>query len=132
MYDLVKSLNETSKNALANNIKTGIAYTDRKLSSKFQMKYKRNKNYKHYLIFNFKCPELFCTKHYLGETGHRIIDGTADQAGKNKQSHLLKHALTRNHQHVDVGSIKIIHSSFHNSQLKRKIYWALYNKQYRS
>ena len=46
------------------------------------------------------------------------------------QSHLLKHALTQNHQHNDLGNMKIIDSSFHNNKLKQKISEA-YIKQYR-
>ena len=43
-----------------------------------------------------KCPEPSCTNGYLGETCRRIIEQTAGHTGKDKQSHLLKHALTRN------------------------------------
>ena len=68
---------------------------------------------------------------YPGETVCRIIERVAHHAGKDKQSHLLKHALTRNHRHVDLGNMKIIDSSFHNNKLKRKIPEALYIKQYR-
>ena len=66
---------------------------------------------------------------YLGETGCRDIERVADHAGKDKL-HLLKHALTRNHQHFDLGNMKIIDSSFHNNKLKRRISEALYIKQY--
>ena len=37
---------------------------------------------------------------YVGEAGRRIIERVADHAGKDKQSHLFKHALTQNHRHV--------------------------------
>ena len=82
-------------------------------------------------MYYTKCPETFCTENYLDETGRRIIERVADHAGKDKQSHLLKHALTRHHRHVDLGNMKIIDSSFHNNKLKWKIYEALYIKQYR-
>ena len=60
-----------------------------------------------------------------------IIERVADHAGKDKQSHFLKHALTQNHRYVDLGNMKIIGSSFHNNKLKRKISEAFYIKQYR-
>ena len=66
---------------------------------------------------------------YLGETGYRDIERVADHGGKDK-SHLLKHALTRNHQYFDLGNMKIIDSSFHNNKLKWKISEALYIKQH--
>ena len=61
----------------------------------------------------------------------RIVERVADHAGKDRQSHILKHALTQNHRHVDVGNMKIIGFSFHNNKLKRKSSEALYIKQYR-
>ena len=64
------------------------------LNSRFQIKDKINKKHKHDLIYYTKCPEAFCTEEYLGETGRRIIAGIADHTGKDKQSHLLKHALS--------------------------------------
>ena len=70
-------------------------------------------------------------ENYLGETGRRIIERVADHAEKYKRSHLSKHALTRNHRHVDLGNMKIIESSFHNNYLKRKISEVFHIKQYR-
>ena len=49
-----------------------------------------------------------------------MISNTFYNPGKDKQSHLLKHALTKNHRHVDLGNMKIIDSSFHNNKFKRK------------
>ena len=52
-----------------------------------------------------------------------IIEQVADHAGKDKQSHLLKHAALRNHGRVDLSNIEIIDSSFHDNKLKRKNFW---------
>ena len=49
-----------------------------------------------------------------------MISNSFYNPGKDKQSHLLKHALTRNHWDVDLGNMKIIDSSFHNNKFKRK------------
>ena len=38
---------------------------------------------------------------YLGETGCRIIERTADHSGKDQHSHLFKHACNENHKHID-------------------------------
>ena len=128
---IVKNLNKTLKNVLPSNIKTRITYTGQKLNSRFQIKDKISEKHKHDLIYYTKCPEEFFTEDYLSETGRRIIERVADHAGKDKQSHLLKHPLTQNHRHVDLGNTKIIDSSFHNTKLKRKISEVLYIKQYR-
>ena len=128
---IVRNLNKTLKNILPSNVKTRITYTGRKLNSRFQIKDEINEKHQHDLIYYTKFPEEFCTEDYLGETGRRIIERVADHAGKGKQSHLLKHALTQNHRHVHLSNMKIIDSSFHNNKLKRKISEALYIKQYR-
>ena len=98
---VVKNLNKTLKNVLASNVKTRITYTVQKLNSGFQNKDKINEKHKHGLIYYTKCPEASSTEEYLGETGRRIIERVADHAGKDKQSHLLKHALLRNHRRVE-------------------------------
>ena len=37
---------------------------------------------------------------YLGETGHRITERTADHSGKDKHSYLFEHACNENHKHI--------------------------------
>ena len=128
---IVKNLNKTLKNVLPSNVKTRITYTGQKLNSSFRIKDKIYEKQKHDLIYYTKCPEAFCKEDYLGETGRWIIERVANHAGKDKKSHLLKHALTQNYRDVDLGNMKIIDSSFHNNMLKRKISEALYIKQYR-
>ena len=51
--------------------------------------------------------------------------------GKDKQSHLLKHAIISNQPVVDVKDLKIIDKNYHENKYKRKIPEALYSKQYR-
>ena len=123
-------MHKTLKNVLPSNVKSCITYPGQKLN-RFQIKDKINKKHKHNLIYYTKCPEVFCTEDYLGETGCRIIGWVADHTGKDKQSHLLKHALTQNHWHIDLVNMKIIDSSYQNNKLKWKISEALYIKQYR-
>ena len=55
----------------------------------------------------------------LIQLNRRIIKRVADHAGKDKQSHLLKHALTRNHRHFDLGNMKVIDFSFHSNKLNK-------------
>ena len=91
---IIKNINKTLKNVLPTNLKTRISYTGQKLYTRFQNQDKINEKHKHDLIYYTKSPEPPCTEDFLGETGRRIIEGVADQAGKDKQSHLLNHALT--------------------------------------
>ena len=46
-----------------------------------------------------------CTDVYLGEKGCRITEQTDDQSGKDKQLHLLKYVLIRNHRNVDLSNM---------------------------
>ena len=87
--------------ALPSNVNTRITYTGQKLNSRFQIKDKINKKHKHDLVYYTKCSEEFCMEDYLGESGRSIIERVADHAGKDKLSHLLKHALTQNHRYID-------------------------------
>ena len=128
---IIQNLNKTLKNVLPSKVKTQITYTGQTLNSSFQIKDKTNEKHKHDLSSYTKCPEASCSEEYLGETGHRIIEGVSDHAGKDKQSHLLKHAVLRNQRHVELSNMKIIDSSFHGNNFKRKISEALYIKHYR-
>ena len=67
----------------------------------------------------------------LGESGHRIIERTADYSGRDKHSHLFKHACNENHEHINLDSIKVIDSGYHHKKFKRKISEAFYIKQYK-
>ena len=69
----------------------------------------------------------------LLDTLENVISGIKfyDKQNYEKLEHLLKHALLRNHQRVDLSNMKIIDSSFHGNKLKRIISEALYIKQYR-
>ena len=106
--NIIKSINNNTQQILPNNVKTRITYTGRKLGTKFQIKDLTKNQHEHDLIYYSKCPEPNCDKDYLGETGRRIIERAADHSGKDKQSHLLKHALTSNHPVLDLKDLTII------------------------
>ena len=111
-------------------MKTSITFTSQNLSSRFQSSDKANEKHRHNLIYYSKCPEPSCTKDYRCDTSRRITEQTNYHAGKEKKLHLLKHSLRLNYRHVDLSNMKIIDSSFHNNKLKKKIFEALYIKQY--
>ena len=96
-----------------------------------RLKIKQKINIKHDLAYYSKCPKTNCNGNYLGETGKRITEKSADHCGKDKQLHLLRHALNNNHRKVDLKDIKIINPSYHNNRFKRKISEALYIMQYK-
>ena len=131
MLGLKVTIHNSIKRILPNNVKKGVTYTGQKLSTKLQIKDKTKDQHKHDLAYYSKCPEPTCNEDYLRETGKRIIERSADHCGKDKQSHLLRHALNNNHKIVDLKDFKIIDSSYHNNRFKRKISEALYIKEYK-
>ena len=128
---IIKTMNNNLKHVSPNNVKTRVTYTGQKLSTKLQIKDKTKDQHKHELVYYSKCPEPTCNEDYLGETGRRIIERSADHCGIDKKSHLLRHALNNNRKTVDLKDFKIIDSSYHNNSFKTKISEALYIKQYK-
>ena len=128
---IIKTMNNNLKHVLPNNVKTRVTYRGQKLSTKLQIKDKTKGQHKHDLVYYSKRPEPTCNEDYLRETGKRIIERSADHCGKDKQSHLLRHALNNNHKTIDLKDFKIIDSSYHNNSFKTKISEALYIKKYK-
>ena len=128
---IIKSMNNSLKHILPDNVKTRVTYTGQKLGTKFQNKDKTKDQHKHNVVYYSKCPEPTCNEDDLDKTERRIIERSADHSGKDKQSHLLRHALNNNCKTVDLKDFKIINSSYHNNRFKRKSSEALYIKQYK-
>ena len=128
--NVIKSMNNNIQRILPNNVKTRITYTDRKLGTKFQIKDRIKNQHEHDLIYFSKCLEPNCDKDYLGEIGRRRIERAAAHCGKDKQSHLLKHALISNHPVVDFKDLKKIDKNYHGNKYNSKISEAFYIKQY--
>ena len=129
--NIIKSMNNNIQRILPNNVKTRITYTDRKHGTKFQIKDLTKNQHDHDLIYYSKCSEPNYNEDYLGETGRIIIERTTDHCRRDKQSHLLKHALINNHPVVDLNDLKVIDKNYHGNKYKRKISEALYIKHYR-
>ena len=72
-----------------------------------RLKIKQKDQHKHDLVYYGKCPEPTCND-CLGESGRRIIERSADYCGKDKQSHLPRHALDNKHKTVDLKDFKIL------------------------
>ena len=81
---IIKTMNNSLKRILPNNVKTRVTYTGQKLGTKFQNKDKTKDQHKHDLVYYSKCPEPTYNEDYLGETGKRIIERSADHCGKDK------------------------------------------------
>ena len=69
----------------------------------------------------WKCPETTCNDNYIGEAKQRIFERVNDPNGRDFNSHVLKHALENNHQHVSEKDFKIIGNGFRGNNKKRKV-----------
>ena len=103
-------MNRCIKRIVPNDVNTRITYNGHKLNNRFQIKDKTAQIHKYDLVYYIKCPDQSCNQDYLGETGRRIIERTADHSGKDKHSDLFKHACNDNHKHIDLDNIKVIDS----------------------
>ena len=98
-----------------------VSFTGNKLSSSFNIKDKTKFEHRHDVINLGTCPETTCNDNYINEAKRRILDRVKDHNGRDFKSHLLKHALENNHQHVSEKDFKIIGNGFRGNNKKRKV-----------
>ena len=122
---VTKKMKSYLKNSLPST-ETRITFKGSRLSSKFSIKDKIEDNHKHNVVYECKCPD--CEASYIGETGRRLEVRTNEHAGKDANSHLLRHAKEIGHAPVNLQSMMIIGSNYAN-YFKRKLSEALYIKQ---
>ena len=116
---VIKSVRKTIKRLLPSNIK--VSFTGNKLSSCFNIKYKTKFEYRHDVIYLGTCSETTCNDNYIGEAKRRIFERFKYHNGREFKSHLLKHTLEKNHQHVSEKDFKIIGNGFRGNNKKRKV-----------
>ena len=87
---LIQSLNK--KNLTKNHL-LRHAYRSEKLGCFFNIKDQTKLKQNNYLTYLVKCREKTFSENYLGETATRINKRVLEHAGKNKKSHMLRHAL---------------------------------------
>ena len=90
-------MNNNIQRILPSYVRTIITYTGSKRGNNFQIKDLAKNQHEHYLIYYSKCPEPSCKGNYLNKTRRIVIERTDHHCRKDKQSHLLKHALISNH-----------------------------------
>ena len=129
--NLIKSIKTSTKKSLSDKHDVRIILTGTKLSSHFNIKYERNKQHKHDLVYFSRCPSTDCTDSYIGETARHLSERVMDHAGRDTKSHIVRHCLNSYHGTVNIENFKILNMAYSNNSYKRRISEGLFAKQYR-
>ena len=113
--NLIKLIKTSTKMSLPKKHNFSIILTRTKLNSQFNFKDHNNKQCKHDLVFFSRCPSLYYTDSYIGET----------------KSHIVRHYLNSNHETVNIENFKILDIDYNNNTYKRKTYKLFFVNQYR-
>ena len=126
---VIKSVRKTIKRLLPSNIKVQVCLTGNKLSSCYNIKDKTKFEYRHDVIYLETRPERTSNDNYIGGAKWQIFERVKDHSGRDFKSHLLKHALGNNHQHLSEKDFKIIGNGFWGNNKKRTVAEALLIKE---
>ena len=103
-------------------------YKARRLGSNFNIKDKIKFEHQHNVVYHAKCPNKKCKSQYTGETRCRIEKREGQHKGKDKKSHLFRHAQRTKHKKVNTHAFKIIGRGY-RSNFARKISESLFIKK---
>ena len=78
-------------------IKTQVAYTGKKLSTYFDVKYQSKFEHQHDAVYYADYPNETCRENYIGESGRRDL-----------KSHILRHSVDSGQANVNYEDFKII------------------------
>ena len=93
---LIKSMKNSSKCVLPENVTTRITYSGTRLSSRFaKINDKTVKEYQHNIVYYVKCPESQCSEDYTGETARRLSERVLDHNNRGAKCHLVKHDIKK-------------------------------------
>ena len=78
------------------------------------------------MVYHSKCSERSCNDDYVNETERQISKMVLDHSGRDKNSHILKHQIGKEHRFPQYENFKVISSGFCNNTKKRKLPSALW------
>ena len=88
--------------------KLKIIYTGTKLGTKFSIKDKTLKEHENNVVYEVSCPQFNCNETYIGETARRLVERVKDHSGRDEKSHVVRHAMERNHDPVTINNFNIL------------------------
>ena len=127
---LMKSMKNSLKFVLPENVSTRVIYCGTRLSSKF-VKIKDKTEHQHDIVYHVKCLESRCSEDCTGETARRLSKRVVDHNGRDAQPHLVKHAIKKCHKYPKIENFNVIGKGYRNNTFKRKIAESLLIKEVR-
>ena len=101
--------------SLPTDVKTTVTYHSEKLGTKFQLKDKARFNHQKNFVYYSKCPDKTDNKDYVAERDRRIEERIMGHKKRDKNSHLLKHSLEKNHQHLWGNDFKVLGNNYRSN-----------------
>ena len=95
-YQSEKGLHLTKllkKSLLPSTVEANIGFTDKKLSTCFQIKDQTKFEHTHDIVYLATCPENNCSDNSIGENGRRISERIIDHNSRHRKSHPSKMGL---------------------------------------
>ena len=122
---IVESLKKTLKRNLPSSLECRIVQTGTKLSTRFNIKDKVDKNHLSNFIYRRKCRNKRCKDSYVGETARRRTVRTGEHGGKDKNSWIFKHSSKTKHPRAKDEDFEILATNY-GDRRKRKLAEAMF------
>ena len=120
------------KSKLPNDIVTKTAYSAMRLKDKFNIKTKTVKEHRQNITYYVECPEENCNENYVGETGRRLSERVIDHNGRDKNSHIFKYSIEREHRPPSLQELSVLGGNYRKNKFRRKVAESLLTKEKRS
>ena len=101
------------KSKLPDNIVTNSAYSAMRLKDKFNIKTKTVKEHQHEIAYYVECPEKIA--------GRRLSDRVIDRNGQDKNSHIFRHSVEREHRLPSLQEFSILGGNYRRDKFRRKV-----------
>ena len=115
----VKKYESNTVNKSKKIISVSTIYKATRLGSKFNIKDQIKLEHQHNVVYHTECPNRKCKSHYTGQTKCRVGKRASQHNGKDKKSHLFKHAQETKHKRVKVNDFNIIGKGYRSDFTRR-------------
>ena len=118
---LIKSLKTALKYNSPNNVVMKSAYSASKQSNKFNIRSKIKQHHQHNATYYVKYLKEICREDYTGETGRRLSECVVNHGGSDKNSHILKYWIRKEHKLPSLEDFMILRTNYKKNRFRRKL-----------